>query len=122
MTLIPQSHFPHLESDLPIGYRHPLNRPCTSVGIGQLDACEKHLQNHSQLSKNSLLHLKTKALRNRVWFQVLSRIERGLLDLTIGWVDQVKSAKLANILDEMLTKLLRAMNHNILRALQIGCA
>src|SRR6267143_3630667 len=107
---------------LPIGYRHLHNRQCASIGIGRLDTCEEHSRSYSQLSKNSLFHLKTKALRNRVWFRVLSRIERGLLDLTIGWVDHVKSTKLAKVLDEILTKLMRAMNYNVLGALQIGTA
>src|SRR2546425_10666661 len=105
MTLIFHSHFSRLESNLPVGYRHPLDRPCASVGTCRLDACKKHSRNHSQLSKNSLLHLKTKALRNRVRFRVLSRIERSLLDLTIGWVDNVRSAKLAETLGRILTKL-----------------
>src|SRR2546428_9186119 len=121
MDVFSQSRFSR-GINLPIGYRYSLNRKCASVGIGQRDAYEKHSRDRSLLSKNSLLRLKTKALRNRVWFRVLSRIERGLLDLTIRWVDQVKSTKLANILDEILTKLLMAMNHGILGALQGGCA
>ena len=108
--------------DLPIGHRYTASCAKASLGNGQLDACENHSRDYTLLSKNSLLRLKTKALRNRVWHRVLFRIERGLLDLTIGWVDRVKSTKLANILDEILAKLLMAMNHDILGALQRGCA
>ena len=108
--------------NLPIGHRYASNRTFASVCIGQLDACERDSRDYSLLSKTSLLRLKTKALRHRVWFHALSRMERGLLDLTMKWVDQVKSTKLANILDEILAKLLMAMNHDILGALQRGCA
>src|SRR2546428_3960354 len=119
MDVFSQSRFSR-GINLPIGYRYSLNRKCASVGIGQRDAYEKHSRDRSLLSKNSLLRLKTKALRNRVWFRVLSRIERGLLDLTMKWVDQVKSTKLTRILGEILTKLFSAMNQNIVRDFQRG--
>src|SRR3989442_14382493 len=119
MDVFSQSRFSR-GINLSIGYRYSLNRKCASVGIGQRDAYEKHSRDHSLLSKNSLLRLRTKALRNRVWFRVLSRIERGLLDLTMKWVDQVRSTKLASMLGEILTKLFSAMNQSAIRASQRG--
>jgi|SRR5437667_744467 len=106
--------------NLPIGHRYSRTRTCASEGSGQLDACGGRSRDRSLLSKNSLLRLKTKALRNRVWFRVLSRIERGLLDLTMKWVDRVKSTKLTHILGEILTKLLSAMNQSMERDFQRG--
>src|SRR2546421_6864960 len=106
--------------DLPIGHRYTASCAKASLGNGQLDACENHSRDYTLLSKNSLLRLKTKALRNRVWFRVLSRIERGLLDLTMKWVDRVKSTKLTHILGEILTKLLSAMNQSMERDFQRG--
>src|SRR5438445_10648032 len=119
MDVFSQSRFSR-GINLPIGYRYSLNRKCASVGICQRDAYEKHSRDRSLLSKNSLLRLKTRALRNRVWFRVLSRIERGLLDLTMKWVDQVKSTKLAHMLGEILTKLLSALNRSMVRVSQRG--
>src|SRR5438128_12307642 len=66
--------------NLPTGLRYTSNRTSEGVGNEQLNACEGYSRDRSLLSKNSLLRLKTKALRNRVWFRVLSRLERGLLD------------------------------------------
>ena len=67
-----------------------------------------------------LIQVKRRALRNRVWFQALSQMERGLLDLAMKWLDQVRSAKLASVLAGLLTKLSLAVDWKMQGALQKG--
>jgi len=74
----------------------------------------------SPLTGRKLAGFKTRALRKRVWFRVLDRIERGLLDLTIRWVDNVRSARLTETLLRILVKLARAMEQGMARVLVIG--
>jgi len=51
---------------------------------------------------------------------VLDRIERGLLDLTIRWVDNVRSGRLTETLLLILVKLARAMEQGMARVLVVG--
>jgi hypothetical protein len=74
----------------------------------------------SPLTSRKLAGLKTRALRKRVWFRVLDRVERGLLDLTIRWVDDVRSGRLAETLLRILVKLARAMEQGMARVLVVG--
>ena len=48
------------------------------------------------------------AFRRRVWFRVLNRVERGVVDLTMRYVDDVKSSKLARVLTAIMEKLVQA--------------
>jgi hypothetical protein len=52
-----------------------------------------------------LAEAKRAAFRRGVWFRVLSRIERGVVDLTLRYVDNIKSAKLAKVLTAIMEKL-----------------
>ena len=52
-----------------------------------------------------LLEAKKLALRRRVWFKLLSRVERGIVDLTLRYVDCIKSRKLAKVVTAILSKL-----------------
>jgi len=63
-----------------------------------------------ELNRGFLVALRTRALRRRLWFRVLDRVERGLVDLTIRWVDRVKSGRLAQVLVRILEKLARALD------------
>jgi hypothetical protein len=74
----------------------------------------------SPLTGRKLAGLKIRALRKRVWYRVLNRIERGLLDLTIRWVDNVRSRRLTEMLLRILVKLARAMEQGIARVLLVG--
>jgi len=51
---------------------------------------------------------------------VLDRVERGLLDLTIRWVDNVRSGRLTETLLRILVKLARAMEQGMSRVLVVG--
>ncbi len=50
----------------------------------------------------------------------MDRIERGLVDLTIRWVDRVRSRRLTETLLRILVKLARAMEHGMGRVLMVG--
>ena len=72
------------------------------------------------LSRRVLVAFRTRALRRRVWFRVLSRIERGLVDLTIRWVDRVRSGRLAQVLVRILGKLVQALESRMVSVLDRG--
>jgi hypothetical protein len=56
-------------------------------------------------SVKALAQFKKAALRRRVWFKLLSRVERGIVDLTIECVDNIKSRKLAEVVTAIIDKL-----------------
>ncbi len=87
--------------------------------IGDNDAPVGGL-NGQTLTRGLLAGLRLRALRRRVWYGALDRIERGLVDLTIRYVDQVKSNKLQQVLVEILEKLAQAMKHGMARVLRVG--
>ncbi len=72
------------------------------------------------LTRDVIAGLKTRALRRRVWFRALDRIERGLVDLTIRWVDKVRSGTMTRVLLRILGKLVRAMEQGMARVLTVG--
>ena len=45
------------------------------------------------------------ALRRGVWFRALNRVERGIIDLTVQYVDSIKSTKLAQVVRAIIDKL-----------------
>ena len=49
--------------------------------------------------------IKKCALRRGIWFRVLSRVERGVLDLTARYVDCIRSTQLAKVVTAILEKL-----------------
>ncbi len=52
-----------------------------------------------------ILIIKKAALRGRIWYRALSRVERGILDLTVRYVDCIRSATLANVVTAIIEKL-----------------
>ncbi len=72
-------------------------------------------QVHILLTRNELVKVKTKALRRGVWFRVLSRVERGLVDLAVRLVERVRSFVLARSLSLVVKKLLDAMESEVAR-------
>ena len=57
------------------------------------------------VSVKKLAEFKKFALRRRVWFKSLSRMERGIIDLTVRYVDSIKSSKLAQVVTAIVEKL-----------------
>jgi len=48
-------------------------------------------------------------LRQGTWFKTLSRLERGIIELTAKYVENIKSQKLAKVVTAIITKLQLAM-------------
>jgi len=61
------------------------------------------------------LELRRKALRKRLWFSVLSRTERAILNLVPGCVDVVKSQELLRIIENITAKIHEALKSPVER-------
>jgi hypothetical protein len=59
----------------------------------------------SALSTGKLNETKKHALRRGIWFKAINRVERGIIDLTVRFVDTVKSTALAKVLMAIIAKL-----------------
>jgi len=57
------------------------------------------------ISQEYLRKVRSTAVRKRVWFRVLDRVERGIFNLTISYVEKVQSHVLAGVLVKILVKL-----------------
>jgi len=80
-------------------------------------------KNQDLLSVEKLFKIKKFALRRGVWFKALNRIERGVLDLTMKYVDNVKSTKLAKVLTAIIQKLKQATESMVDRLMRtVGIA
>ncbi|MFB0523500.1 MAG: hypothetical protein ACETV1_07070, partial [Candidatus Bathyarchaeia archaeon] len=72
-----------------------------------------------QLTRRTLARTRTRALRHRCWYKVLSRLERGIVELTIRCVEEVKSTKLQSTLMKIIGKLIQALRPGYLRTAEI---
>ncbi len=72
------------------------------------------------MTREVLARFRTRALRQQVWFRALDHLERGLVDLTMRWVDQVKRGRLRRVLMEILAKLVRVLDTGMVKALERG--
>src|SRR6266700_656264 len=72
------------------------------------------------ITREVLIGLKTRGLRMRVWYWALDRMERGLVDLTIRWVDKVRSGRMTETLMRILEKLAQALETGVGRVLARG--
>ena len=61
------------------------------------------------LSIGKLIEAKKLALKRRLWFRSLSRVERGIIDLTVRYVASIKSIKFANVVTAILSELQSAI-------------
>ena len=57
------------------------------------------------ISLESLRSIRRKAYRKRVWYTALDSLERGIVNLTIGIVESVKSLRLTKVLEAIHEKL-----------------
>jgi hypothetical protein len=60
-----------------------------------------------------LAEAKKIALRRGVWFRLLNRVERGILDLTVKYVNTIKSRKLAIVVTAIIGKLQSAIESTV---------
>ena len=72
------------------------------------------------LTRSSIVSIKTRSIRKRIWFKTLDRLERGFVDLTIRWVDKVRNEAMAKVLVRILEKLVHQLEFNMVRALSTG--
>ena len=72
------------------------------------------------LTREVLVALRTRALRRRAWYQVLDRMERGLVDLTILWVDKIRNNSMTKVLLRILKKLVQALEQKMVQVLMVG--
>jgi hypothetical protein len=57
------------------------------------------------LTKQGLAKAKSRAVKNGLWYEVLTRTERAILDLTMKCVEQVRSQTLAKTIVRILGKI-----------------
>lgn len=60
-------------------------------------------------SKSELSLVKWRSMRRKLWFKVLDRVERAIINLTIECVERVCSLKLERIISTIVDKLTNAM-------------
>lgn len=73
------------------------------------------------MTKQNLMKIKARALRTRVWFRVLSKVERAIVDLTIKCVERIKSQILMETICGIISKILQAHQLKFLaRAESVG--
>jgi hypothetical protein len=70
-------------------------------------------------SVGRLVEARRTALRCGVWFRVLNRTERGILDLTVHCVDRIRSARLAKVVTAILNKLKLVMESAVERMVRV---
>lgn len=77
----------------------------TSKGLmKKIGAASKSLISVTELSKIKIL-----ALRQKVWYKSLNHLERSIIDLTVKYVDSIKSTKLAQVVTGIVSKLESAL-------------
>ena len=72
------------------------------------------------ITREVLIGIKTRGLRRRIWYWALDRMERGLVDLTIRWVDKVRSGPMTETLMRILEKLAEALETGMGKVLGKG--
>ena len=65
-----------------------------------------------------LLKMRRRAMRRRVWYRALDRVERGILSLTARVVDRVESAVLGVELVKIMRKLRDALKSGFVRRME----
>ena len=74
------------------------------------------------LTRQGLMKIKSRAVRSGIWFKVLSRVERAIVDLTVKCVEQIRSRVLAQTISSIISKLLKTLEDEFLtKAERIGC-
>lgn len=66
------------------------------------------------LTRRTLVRIKVKALRCKVWFGAASALERAIVDLTIHCVERVRSRVLAQILLKVVSKILKTLENGFM--------
>jgi hypothetical protein len=72
----------------------------------------------SSLTRSDLISLRSRALRRGVWFRVLGKVERSLVDLAIRIVHQVRNPMLYKALVSIVNKLEDSFDDRVSRAIR----
>jgi len=70
------------------------------------------------LTRQSLITIKVRALRRKIWFRALSKVERSIVDLTIRCVDNVRSPVLLTIVSSIVNKILKTLRKGFLETVE----
>lgn len=73
----------------------------------------KRFGRSTKLKTDELVKIRSMAIRRRVWFRVLNRVERALMNLTLKVTDRVRSKVLAKALYSIVRKLLEAFEGKV---------
>jgi hypothetical protein len=85
-----------------------------------ISGCFSEMILKEPITREVLIGMKTRGLRRRLWYSALSRMERGLVDLTIRWVDKVRSGRMTETLLRILVKLAMALETGMGRVIGRG--
>ena len=73
-------------------------------------------------TKSFLKGVRLEALRKRVWYRALDRVERGIINLTCSIIDRVESAVLGSVLVRIIDRLREAMKGDFVKVVEsVGC-
>lgn len=64
------------------------------------------------LTSQGLSRIRTRAIRSGVWFRLLSRADRAILDLTIRCVERVRSRVLVKTISEIIGRVIKTLEDN----------
>jgi len=82
---------------------------------------EGRLGEFALTTRQDLLKIKSRALRMRIWFRALSKVERAIIDLTIKCVEKVRSTMLAVTISTIVDKILQSLEEDFMtRAERVG--
>lgn len=84
-----------------------------AVKLSRLFRFRETLTGLAEVRIADLARIRSRAIRRGVWFKALSRIERGILDLTIKVTDKVRSQLLLKTLRSIVKKLLTALESKV---------
>jgi hypothetical protein len=68
-----------------------------------------------RLTKIFLIDIRNRSVNRKTWFRTLSYFERSLMNLTIRVVDEVRSHRLAGVLNAIVSRLEDALESSFLR-------
>ena len=72
-------------------------------------------------TKQDLVKIRSRALRTKVWFKALSRVERAIVDLTIKCVEKIRSNILSDTISTIIDKILQFLEEDFMaRAETLG--
>lgn len=83
------------------------------VGMNEMNLVE--CSSKRPMTREWLISLRRKALRRRVWFSALTKIERSVVELSSAYVDHVSSSRLALVIGRIACKLLKAFKSRFLK-------